>query len=424
MNLRIQGGRVIDPANNIDQLLDIYIANDKIVALDTPPIGFRPDQSINARGRVVCPGFVDLCARLREPGLEYKGTIASETRAASAGGVTTLCCPPDTDPIVDTPAVSRLIQSRAKAGGQAWVLPIGALTRRLKGEQLSEMAALKSSGCIGVSNALKPIPNTQVMRLAMEYATTFQLTLFVHPAEAWLSNNGCVHEGPVATRLGLPGIPVAAETTEIARVLSLVEEVGARVHFRHLSSERGVHMIQAGLEKGLPISAEVSAHQLHLTEADIHQFDSQCHLVPPVRSMRDRDALRAALKNGVIQAICSDHQPHEPDAKLAPFEQTEPGISALETLLPLTLELVRAKTLTLSQAISRLTCDPAKILRIEAGTLSVGARADICIFDPDQPWIVSPETVFSQGKNTPFMGRTLNGQVTHTLFNGDLVHTL
>jgi dihydroorotase len=423
MRVAIEGGRVIDPASGRDGVHDLYIADGYVAAWDQAPDGFVPDRVIRAAGRIVCPGLVDLCAQPREPGLEHKATIASETQAAAAGGITTLCCPPDTDPIIDTPAVAALVQQRALQAGFARVLPIGALTCGLEGEQLSEMAALKGAGCIAVAN-VRPVVNTLVLRRAMEYAATHGLPVFLRSEDAWLTNAGCVHEGVVSARLGLPGIPEAAETAAVARDLALVEQTGVRAHFCRLSTARAVHMVARAQYDGLPVSADVCAHQLYLTEMDVSEFDSACHVLPPARTTADRQELRAGVARGTLGAICSDHQPHEADAKLAPFVATEPGVSALETLLALTLRLVDEGLLSLTEALARLTAGPARILGIDRGQLATGAVADVCIFDPQHVWRVGPETLLSRGKNTPFLGWELRGRVTHTLLGGRVVYEL
>ncbi len=416
----IHGGRVIDPAQSLDATLDVAIAEGLIVALGNTA-DFEADQRIDAQGLVVCPGFIDLCARLREPGGEHKADIGSETRAASSSGITTLICPPDTHPVVDEPAVVEMIRRHAAAAGLVRVLPLGALTRGLRGEQLAEMAALQQAGCIGVSNAWQPFANTLVLRRALEYAATFDLRVFINPLDAHLAADGCVHDGQVATRLGLPGIPGAAETAALAYILELVRELAVRVHFTTLSCARSVTLLHQAQIDGLPVSADVSAHQLHLDEQHLGRFDSQLHLRPPVRTRPDRDALRQALAAGVIQALCSDHQPHEPDAKANPFAATEPGISTLETLLGLGLALVDEGVLSLSELIARLTDGPAQVLGLPLGRLTPGCSADVCLFAPDQRQVVTPHQWHSRGRNTPFSGWTLPGQVQHTLLAGRIV---
>lgn len=423
MGLHIRGGRLIDPANNIDAIQDLFVVGGRIAATGTAPPGFIAKQVIDAKGQVVCPGLVDLRARLREPGHKHKGSIASETRAAVSGGVTTLCCPPDTDPVIDTPAVVELIHQRAELANRARIVPLGALTRGLLGEQLSEMSALKQAGCCGMSNALEPV-NAEVMRRAMEYAASYDLTVFLHAEDPALRGDGCVHEGIVGTRLGLPGIPESAETIAVARELQLTELTGVRAHFCQLSAARSATMIARARHDGLPVTADVSVHHLFLTEMDIGFFNSQCHVRPPLRTRRDLDGLRGAVRNGTISVICSDHQPHDVDAKLAPFPGSEPGISGIETLLPLTLRLVNDNLIPLSDAIAKLTCNPAGVLGIAAGSLGIGAAADICIFDPKQHWQLKADSMHSFGRNSPFLGWEFQGRVTHTLFGGNLVFQL
>jgi dihydroorotase len=422
MSLQILNGRLIDPANGLDGVTDLFVGQGRVAGIGAKPAGFRAQRTLEAGGRVVIPGLVDLAARTREPGLEHKATILTETRAAAAGGITTLCCPPDTDPVVDSPAEIKLIQQRARDAGYARICSLAALTQGLEGKSLSEMAALKQSGCVGVSNAWQPLESTLVLRRAMEYAASQGLTVFLHPLDHALADLGCVHEGALATRLGLPGIPAAAETAALGQQLALVEQTGVRTHFCRLSTARAARMVARARHDGLPVSADACAHQLFLTEADVADYNSLCHTLPPLRTPEDREGLRRAVADGAVAAICSDHQPHELDAKRAPFAETEPGISALETLLPLTLSLVREGVLDLPCAISRLTRDPAAILELDRGTLSVGARADICIYDPHEGWQVEPTRLLSQGKNSPFLGWTFTGRVTHTLLGGRIVY--
>lgn len=419
MKILIQNGRIIDPANQIDQIGDLQIADGFIQPLTAE---FTPERTIDASGKIVCPGLVDLRARLREPGEKHKGSIRSESRAAAAGGVTTLAVPPDTTPPIDSSAVVELIRHKAEVVGQAEVLPIGALTKGLNGEQLSNMGALKRSGCSAISNAQQPLSNSLVMRRAMEYAATHDLTLLLHPEDPWLRNSGCAHEGSISTRLGLPGIPDAAECAGVARDLVLIQQTGVRAHFCGLSSRSALEMITRAQQDGINITADVAAHHLYLTEMDIGNFNSLCHVHPPLRTERDRDGLIAGICNGTIQAICSDHQPHDEDAKAAPFEETEPGISGVETLLPLTLRLTQTENLSLSDALALVTHRPAEILRIDAGTLSTGTLANVTLFDPEAWWSVTPATLQSAGKNSPFLNWELQGRVTHTLLNGQIIH--
>lgn len=379
--LIIQGGRVIDPANVFDAVADVCIADGKIASVGAVPDGFVADEVIDADGLVVCPGFVDLCARLREPGHEHKGNIASETRAAAAGGVTTLFCPPDTDPIIDTPAVVNLIRERAEQAGYCRVHPIGALTRGLNGKDLSEMRALRDAGCLAVSNAMAPLANPLVMRRALEYAASSGLVVIIRPNDPWLSAGGCAHEGAVATRLGLPGIPASAETVAIAQALALIEEVRGAVHFGQLSTARAVEMIADAQARGLPVTADVGIHHLHYTEDALEGFNAQAHVIPPFRTEADRDALRAGVKSGIIGAICSDHQPHDLDAKLDSLQSTEPGLPGLDALLPLAFELVAEGVIDLPLAVSRLSYGPVRIMGLPALGMTIGTPAEICLLD-------------------------------------------
>jgi dihydroorotase len=418
--LAILNGRLLDA--DTDRTADIHIENGRIAAIGAATKGWRADETVDAKGMIVGPGLIDLCARLREPGYEYKATIRSETRAAALSGITTVCIPPDTNPVIDEPAVVDLIQKRAQADDAAAVAVLGALTTRLEGTQLSEMATLKAAGCRGISNALRPVANNRVWYRALEYAATHDLTLHIVPLDSALSVNGVAHAGAVATRLGLPGIPVSAETVAIAQILALIEETGARVHFGRISSAAGVALIASAKERKLPVTADVAIHQLLLNDGAIDGFDSQAHVIPPLRSERDRKALIAAVKSGVIDAICSDHQPHNLDAKQNPFPATEPGISGLDTLLGLVWELGQREQLPQQRLIGALTGAPGRILGLEAGRIAPGLRADLCIFSTGQPWTVEPRTLRSDGKNTPFTGLQLNARAVYTVIAGKLLH--
>lgn len=419
--IHIQGGRLIDPANGIDAVTDLYLAEGVVAAVGKPPKGFKAETVIDATNKIVCPGLIDLAVHLREPGQEHKGTIASETAAAVANGITSVVCPPDTDPIVDTEAVVELILHQAKQSARAMVLPLGALTLGLAGEQLSEMYALKGAGVIGLSNARRPLTNSLVLRRALEYAATHDMTVFIHANDPTLSGHGCAHEGPLATRLGLPGIPEAAETVAVARDLELIEQTGVRAHFCRLSTSRALNMIARARHDGLSVTCDIAVHHLYLTEVDIRDFDSACHLIPPLRSERDRDGLRDGLNRGTLDAICSDHQPHEPDAKQAPFAETAPGLSGLDTLLPLVVRLANEGVLSLSEALAKVTVAPADILGLKSGRLNTGAPADVCILDPGSSWFVSAESMYSRGLNTPFKGWEMPARATQTLVGGRLV---
>lgn len=418
----IRNGRLIDPANGVDGHYDLHLADGRVVAIGPAPDGFHADSNLDASGCLVLPGLVDLCARLREPGLTVKADIDSEVRAAAAAGVTTLVCPPDTRPVIDETAVVELIRRRAEASACARVLPLGALTRGLGGEQLATMAALKDAGCVGMSNALQPIRDTRVLCRALEYAASFDLTVFLSPLDAWLSV-GDAHDGAVAARLGLSAMPVAAETAALARDLALIEEIGVRAHVGRLSSRRAVAMVARAQADGLALTADTAMHSVLLSETDIGRYDSCCHVVPPLRDSEDRDGLRDGLSSGVLTALCSDHQPHEADAKQGPFASTEPGISALDTLLPLAAVLVKQGLFDWPTMIARLSSGPADIIgRTDLGQLGLGASADVCIFDPRPSWRLAESDMRSRGRNSPFLGWQLQGQTRFTLLAGRLVY--
>ncbi len=422
MRILIKNGRVIDPKMGMDTVNDVFIVAGKIIAIGAGPDGFQANQVIDAKGLVVCPGLVDLSVRLREPGLEYKATLESEMRAAVAGGVTSLACPPDTDPPLDEPGLVEMLKHRAKNLNQAHVYPIGALTQGLKGDRLTEMAELHDAGCIAFGQSDKQLLDTRVMLRAMQYASTFGFSVWLSPEDAGIANSGVAHDGEVATRLGLPAIPVCAETVAISSIVLIAREAGAKVHLCRVSSAEGVAMVRAARQQGLPITCDVAANYIHLSEMDISFFDSNCHLVPPLRSLSDRDALRAGLIDGTIDAICSDHAPVDEDAKLLPFGESEAGSTGLELLLSLILKWATEMKIPLVVALAKITSEPAKLLGVEAGHLSLGAAADLCIFDPDQYWKVEAMSLKSQGKNTPFLGMELQGRVKYTLADGVVVY--
>lgn len=417
-SLLIRGARVLDPASGFDGIAVVGLRDGRIDYRGSRAPRAAYDDTLDAHGLWLVPGIVDLCARLREPGAVHKATMKSEAPAALAAGITALCMPPDTRPVIDNAAVVVRINRIAKAAAGAHVYVLGALTQNLGGEALAEMSALKQAGCVGVSNAGLPLASPRVARRALEYASSLGLTVHVTPQDAALADGGCAHEGTVALRLGLPAIPVAAETLAIRSWVSLIEDTGARVHFGRLSSARGVELIATAKSRGLPVTADVAAHQLFLTEADLDHFDARCHVLPPLRTAADRDALRDAVKTGVIDAICSDHQPHERDAKVNPFPLTEPGISALETLLPLTLQLVADGLLTPLQLAQRLSAAPVQILGVAGGSLAVDAPAECLLVDPAAPWTLEPAAMASRGHNTPFAGRPFRGRVERVFRSG------
>ncbi len=423
MRVAIHNGLIIDPATGVERHADMFIDNDRIVAIGAGPAGFRADRSIDARGLIVAPGFVDLAARLREPGFEYKATLASELQAAVAGGVTTLVCPPDTDPPLDEPGLVEMITRRAMNLSLAHVHPLGALTAKLEGERLAEMTVLAEAGCVAFSQGDVPLVDTLLLWRALQYAATFRYAVWLRPQDSFLAKNGVAHDGEVATRLGLPGIPTIAETIALTTILRLVRESQARVHICRVSSAESIELIRAAKRDGLKITCDVGAHHLHFADVDIGYFDSHFHVVPPFRTQRDREALGAALVDGTIDALCSDHTPVDEDAKQIPFGESEAGASGLELLLPLTLKWAREAKLPMHRALAAITCGPARVLGIEAGSIGAGARADICVFDPEAKVRITPQTLRSQGKNTPFLGHELAGVVRYTLVNGVTVYS-
>ena len=424
MKLLIENGRLIDPANHIDGIRNIAVADGKIVAIteaDVPVSEFSPDRTIDAGGLVVSPGFVDLAARLREPGYEHKATLESEMQAAVAGGVTSLVCPPDTDPVLDEPGLVEMLKYRAAARNQAHVYPLGALTVGLKGQKLTEMAELTDAGCIGFSHANEPISDTEVLLRALQYANSFNYCSWLQPEDPFLARNGMAHSGQVAAALGLIGIPAIAETVSLHTIFELMRVTGARVHLCRLSTAKGIELVRQAKQEGLPVTCDVGIHHLHLTEDDIDYFDTNARLTPPLRSHADRDAITQGLLDGTIDAICSDHTPVDDDEKLLPFGEATPGATGLELFLSLTLKWMRERGSDddmLGKAIAKITSDPARILGLSCGRLDIGANADICIFDPAASWTVTASKLASQGKHTPFLGKDIPGCVRFTLVEG------
>jgi len=417
MRLHIKNARVVDPASGKEGAGELFIADGKISAE-----AGRADRVIDAKGLVVAPGLIDLSARLREPGYEYKATLESEMDAAVAGGVTSLACPPDTDPPLDEPGLVDMLRRRAKALSRARVYPIGALTVKLEGATLTEMGQLTDAGCVAFSQANAPLADTQVLWRALQYAATFGYPVWLRAEDAWLAKGGVSHDGEVATRLGLPGIPPFAETVALATLLELVRATRARVHVCRLSTAGAVELMRRAKQEGLPVTCDVAVHHVHLCDMDLGYFDSQCRLEPPLRSQRDRDALSRALAEGVVDCLCSDHTPVDEDGKHLPFALAEPGATGLELLLPLTLKWGQAHGLGLAATLARITSEPARVLGVRAGRLAPGAPADLVVFDPSAPVRVSAETLKSQGKNTPFMGYELAGRVRCTIVEGNVVY--
>ncbi len=422
MKIEIAGGRVIDPGAGTDRAASVYVAAGKIAAIGAAPDGWHPNRVVDARGLVVAPGLVDLCARLREPGLEYRATLESEMDAAAAGGVTRLACPPDTDPPLDEPGLVEMLKHRARSRNGAHVHPVGALTVQLAGSTLTEMGELTDAGCVAFSHADVPLVDTELLRRAMQYAATFGYPLWLRPIDPHIGRLGVAHDGEVATRLGLAGIPGVAETIALATILALVRETGVRAHLCRLSCADSVAMVREAKREGLPVTCDVAIHHLHLCDVDIGWFASDAHLVPPLRSTRDRAALRAGVADGTIDIICSDHAPVDEDAKQVPFAEAEPGATGLELLLPLTLKWAMEDGVALPEALTRITTAPAKLIGAGGGGIAVGHAADLCVFDPQAYWTVERASLRSQGKNTLFLGLEVPGKVRCTLVAGQIVH--
>lgn len=423
MSLHIKNGRVIDPANSVDRVADVFVSEGKVVALGQAPAGFKAERTIDATGKLVIPGLVDLAARLRAP-VEYRASLESEVRAALAGGITTLVLPPDTDPVLDEPGLVEMLKYRTRQIDQVNLYPLGAMTVGLNGEIITEMAELTEAGCIGFSQADTPVLDTTVILRAMQYARTFNYMLWLRAQDSWLSRGGVAASGAYASRLGLSGIPVQAETIAIQTLLELQRSSGARLHLCRLSSAAGIELVRAAKREGLPVTCDVSANHVHLTDVDIGFYDSNFRLDPPLRGQRDRDAIRAGLADATIDAVCSDHNPVDDDGKLMPFAEAEPGATGLELLLSLTIKWAQDSKVPLMDAIARVTSDPARILAASApslvpcGQLGIGSAADLCLVDLDANWMVSRQTLQGQSIHTPFLGIELPARVVTTVVRG------
>jgi len=428
MKLLIKNGRVIDPASGLDEVCDVAIAAGRIVSLNHMAADFSPNKTLDATGCIVAPGLIDLSARLREPGYEHEGMLESELAAAVAGGVTSLVCPPDTDPVLDEPGLVEMLKFRAEKLHQSRVFPLGALTRALKGEALTEMVELTEAGCVGFSQAEVPLANTQVLMRALQYATTFGYTVWLRPQEMHLGQ-GVAASGALATRLGLSGVSVAAETIALHTIFELVRATGARVHLCRISSAAGVALVGKAKAEGLDVTCDVSINSLHLTDVDIGYFDSRMRLDPPLRQQRDRDAIRQGLADGTIDALVSDHNPVGEDAKTLPFAEAEAGATGLELLLGLACKWGADSQAGMARALAVLTSEPARVLGNSLGTLQAsagrlvkGGMADLCVFDPTGEWTVEPAALRSQGKHTPFSGYQLPARVRWTVVGGQLAY--
>ena len=431
MKILIKNGRVIDPASKFDVVCDVAIGSGRIVSIGQTAPDFVANKVIDAAGCIVAPGLVDLSVRLREPGYEHEGMLESELAAAVAGGITSLVCPPDTDPVLDEPGLVEMLKFRAEKLHQSRVFPLGALTRSLHGEALTEMVELTESGCVGFSQAEVPLANTQVLMRAMQYAASFGYSVWLRPQELYLGK-GVAASGAMATRLGLGGVPVAAETIALHTIFELMRATNARVHICRISSAAGVALVAQAKADGLAVTCDVSINSLHLIDADIGYFDSRMRLDPPLRQQRDRDALRKGLAEGTIDALVSDHTPVAADAKTLPFAEAEPGATGLELLLSMALKWSADATNNpnndgVMRTLEVLTSAPAKVLGGALGTLSAsvgqlvkGGAADVCIFDPAAQWLPEPSALRSQGKHTPFSSYQLPGKVRYTLVGGHL----
>ncbi|MDP3700920.1 MAG: dihydroorotase [Hylemonella sp.] len=428
MKLLIKSGRVIDPASNRDEIADVAIAAGRILAIGRVPADFAPNRVVEAGGCVVAPGLMDLAVRLREPGHEHEGMLESEMAATVAGGITSLACPPDTDPVLDEPGLVEMLKFRAEKLHQARVFPIGALTRNLLGEILTEMVELTESGCVAFGQADVPLVNTQVLQRAFQYASTFGYAIWLRPNDHYLGQ-GVAASGALATRLGLSGVPVAAETIALHTIFDVMRNTGARVHLCRLSSAAGLALVRQAKDAGLPVTCDVSINSLHLTDTDIGYFDSRMRLTPPLRQQSDRDALREGLADGTIDALVSDHTPVDEDAKMLPFAEAEPGATGVELLLSLALKWGQESGVGLTRALAVITSEPARVLgsalgtlQASAGQLVVGGVADVCVFDPQAEWTVSPQALRSQGKHTPFAGYELPARVRCTIVGGQIAY--
>lgn len=424
MNLHIKNGRVIDPASSLDAVKDLFIDAGKVVGIGDAPAAFVATQTIDASGLVVIPGLVDLSARLREPGFEYKATLESELQAAMRGGVTSLVCPPDTDPVLDEAGLVEMLKQRAKMQHKANVYPLGALTVGLQGQNLTEMAALTAAGCVGFSQAEEPIVDTNVLQRALSYASTFGYTVWLRPQDAFIGKGGVAHSGPLASRLGLSGVPVMAETIAMHTLFELMRATGAKVHLCRVSSAAGLELIRQAKKEGLALTCDVGIHHVHLTDNDIGYFDSNARLTPPLRSQRDRDAILLGLADGTIDAICSDHTPVDDDEKALPFAEASAGATGLELLLSLAVKWADDSrgTISLQQAVAKITHDPAALVGLAGGQIKLGAAADLCVFDPNARWAVRADALVSQGKHTPFLGYELPAVVKATIVHGRIAY--
>ncbi len=423
MKIVIHGGTVIDPANKLEAARDLLIEDGLIRAIDKPGSFFDVGEAgIDANGLIVAPGFIDMHVHLREPGYEYKETVLTGTQSAVAGGFTAVACMANTNPVNDSGSVTRYIIEKAQEANLARVFPVGALSKRLKGEELADIGEMVEAGVVAISDDGRPVMDANLMRRALEYCSMFKVPVSVHEEDLHLAAGGVMNEGPTSLRLGLKGIPNAAEDVMVARDIALARLTGGRLHIAHLSTRGAVALVRQAKAEGLAVTAEATPHHFTLTEEAVEGYNTNAKMAPPLRLAEDIEALKEGLGDGTIDAIATDHAPHQRDEKEVEFDQAANGIVGLETALPLTLKLVRAKVLSLAEALSKFTVHPARILGLPYGTLSVGAPADVVLFDPARQWRLEPEKLRSKSKNTPFGGWELAGKVILTMVSGRVVY--
>ncbi len=419
--LLIRGGRVIDPANGIDEIADVLIQNGKIAAIGKKTAAAKKE--IDASGLIVCPGLIDMHVHLREPGQEWKEDIESGSRAAVAGGVTSMCCMPNTTPRLDHAGVIRQIIERANQIGLCNVYPVGAVTKNLDGKELTEMRELARAGAVAFSDDGMPVWHGGVMRKALEYASSFDFLVIQHAEDLQLTEGGCINEGKISTQLGVEGMPAEGEDDMIVRDIMLAKLADARYHVAHISCQGAVEFVRQAKADGLKVTSEAAPHHFALTEEEVLGFNADAKMSPPLRCEQDRLAVIEGLRDGTIEVIATDHAPHHEDDKRCGLSCAAFGIVGLETMLPVSLALVRDGVLEMPDLLAKMTSNPAKLLNLDAGTLSTGAAADICIFNPDATWTLDRDALFSKSKNTPWHGKEMTGQVMHTLKSGRIVYT-
>jgi dihydroorotase len=422
MNILIKGGRIIDPSQGLDDKLDALVVDGKIAEIGKKLTAGKGVEVIDAKGMIVSPGLIDMHVHLRDPGLEYKEDIVTGTRAAAAGGFTSVACMPNTKPVNDNKAVTSYIIVKAKAEGLVNVFPVGAITQGMKGENLSEMGDLKEAGCVAVSDDGRPVTNPELMRRALEYAKGMGIMLISHSEDLGLSGDGQMNDGFTATELGLKGIPWVAEDAAIARDVFLAEFSGSPIHVAHVSTKGAVRIVREAKARGVKVTCETAPHYFTLTEDAVRGYDSNAKMNPPLRTAEDVEAIKAGLNDGTIDAIATDHAPHHLDEKDVEFVLASNGIIGLETALPLSLSLVDRKVLDLNALITALSLNPARILGIDRGTLAPGAIADITVIDPAREWTVEAEKLASKSKNSPFLGMKMKGRAAYTIVSGKVVH--